>query len=124
RHAVALELDELLDQHGVGLAPEAGAGNPPRRRGRHDARGRGLAHWKLSRARPIRSMNTSSSDGCDGFQSKPSLWNGAMAASSLARSRPDTCRLVPNGATMSMPGVCASSSDSAASAWPSVPLTM
>src|SRR6185312_16062369 len=117
RHAVALELDELLDQHGPGLAPEAGTRDAPGRIGRDKARG--LGHWKLSRARPMRSMNTSSSEGCDGVQSRPARWNGATAASSLALSRPETCRLLPNGATMSMPGVRVSSSASAERPLPS-----
>src|SRR5690606_11065395 len=55
RHPVAPKLDEFLDQHRFGAAPEGG---PPRDSG---ARWRGRAHWKLSLARLIRSMNTSSS---------------------------------------------------------------
>ena len=34
-------------------------------------RGDEMRHWKLSRALPIRSMNTSSKDGSERFQSRP-----------------------------------------------------
>ena len=63
------------------------------------------AHDTLSLACAINPMKTSSSEASIGFQSSfaSSRW-AAMAASSAARSRPDTCRLVPNGATLSTPG--------------------
>src|SRR5262249_12552203 len=103
RHPVALELDELLDQHRAGAMHAFGE----------------CAHWKLSLARPIRSMNTSSSEGSDFTQCKSgSLRYGAMAASSASGSRPETCRLVPNGATESMPGLPASSVDKFGSSSP------
>ena len=57
RHAVALELDELLHQHREGAPQRAETRLALLRAvGRH-------AHWKLSCARFISSMNTSSSDG-------------------------------------------------------------
>src|SRR3954447_11083026 len=53
----------------------------------------------------MRSMKTSSSEGLERVQiSFGRSRSGAIAASSAASSRPDTCRLVPNGATMSTPG--------------------
>src|SRR4029077_17390094 len=103
RNAVAPKLDEFLDYHRVAAPPEAEARLrnfvSMVRRVRH-------AHWKLSFERVINSMNTSSSDVSPCCQCN-SLWSrqGAMVASSAARSRPDTCRLVPNGATMSTPGL-------------------
>ena len=55
-------------------------------------------------------MNTSSSEGSiASSEARLVRGYGAIAASSAASSRPDTCRLVPNGATMSMPGVPSSS---------------
>src|ERR1700730_16401579 len=111
RDPVAPELDEFLDHHGIAAQPEA----EPRLA---DVASRaGLfgddAHWKLSFARVISSMNTSSSDGAECCQcNSPCSRQGAMVASSAALSRPDTCRLVPNGATMSMPGWPASWSES------------
>src|SRR5262249_1049560 len=56
RNAVALELDELLDQHRPSPTPEV-AGRAPARRAQGSERG----HWKLSLALPMRSMKTSSS---------------------------------------------------------------
>src|SRR5262245_64979034 len=104
RHAVATELDELLHHHRVGAPPESEAGFADllARLGcckRH-------AHWKLSFERLISSMKTSSSDGSDFCQCSP-LWSrqSAIVASSAASSRPETCSEVPNGATMSMPGL-------------------
>src|SRR6185295_6590613 len=99
RHAVAAELQHFLQHHRLELPPEAvGAENL------HEG------HWKLSFDFFIRSMNTSSSEGyeCSHF-SFLSARKGLIAASSLALSRPETCRLVPNGATMSMPGFFSSS---------------
>src|SRR3569832_967018 len=101
RDAVAPELNELLDRHRIAAPPEAEACF----RNFGAAWGVGCAHWKLSFDRLIRSMNTSSSDGslasqCKSFRSR----HGAILVSSAARSRPDTCRLVPNGAIMSIPG--------------------
>jgi hypothetical protein len=52
RNTVAAKLDELLDQHRLGAKEPARCEKLPERR-----------HWKLSFARPIRSMKTSSSDG-------------------------------------------------------------
>src|SRR4029077_10623261 len=70
----------------------------------------GVAHWKLSFERFIRSMKTSSRDGAEDCQChSPWLRHGAIAASSAALSRPETCREVPNGATMSTPAVSVSS---------------
>src|SRR5262245_48385308 len=61
RDAVALELDELLDQHRPSApAKIAEATRRAPARLAHDYR---RAHWKLSLARPMRSMNTSSSEG-------------------------------------------------------------
>src|SRR5262249_9318233 len=99
-NTVALELDELLDQHRPSPAPEATVGACA-----GSARLDQRAHWKSSLARPMRSMKTSSSEGSDRVQTRSgrARW-GATAASSAASSRPHTCRLVPNGATMSMPG--------------------
>src|SRR5689334_6393671 len=103
RQPIAPQLHEFLDEHGQ--RARQGTGTPPS--GKVD-------HWKLSCERAIRSMNTSSSDGGDGTQvSCRSLLNGAMAPSSASASRPATCKLVPNGATMSMPLRPASWSDSA-----------
>src|SRR5215217_6757830 len=102
RDAVTLELDEFLDQHRPGAAPKAIGARPARFAHLH-------GHWKLSRDRTIRSMKTSSSDGSERFQWTAASWRkGTIAASSAAASRPDTCRLVPNGATMSTPGVFSS----------------
>src|SRR4029078_11253101 len=135
RHAVALELDELLDQHRPSPAPEAPtpeaaapeapeAGLTRRTPARH-VRGSRRAHWKLSLALPMRSMKTSSSEGLERVQirSARSRW-GAIPASSAASSRPDTCRLVPNGATMSTPGRSLNSSASVASPSPLRALTV
>src|SRR5262249_48728704 len=103
RDTIALELDELLDQHRPGPTKEIGTARCGGCR-RH-------AHWKLSFALPMRAMKTSSSDGVDCVQGRPGRSrSGAIAASSAAGSRPETCRLVPKGATMSMPGRRASSS--------------
>ena len=64
------------------------------------------AHWKLSRAWLISSMNTSSSDGSELVpgQARP-FAIGRDRGLQRFSSRPETCRLVPNGATMSMPGL-------------------
>src|SRR5581483_7515850 len=111
RDPVAAELDELLDHHGKATPPEAEGPlpclfTPVVRRNRH-------AHWKLSFERPISSMKTSSSDGSECCQWRPCLSRqGAMADSSAALSRPETCSEVPNGATMSMPSAPVSFSDS------------
>ena len=92
--AVAAKLHELLADHGADPPPEAAADEIGER-----------AHDTLSLACAISPMNTSSSEASIGFHVSfgSSRW-GAMAASSAARSRPDTCRLVPNGATLSTPG--------------------
>src|SRR6185312_11983097 len=90
-NTVALELDEFLHQHRPALAPESSAAQARRR-----LRGHHMRHWKLSFALLIRSMNTSSSDASECFHCSPAwLRYGAMADSSLAASRPETCRLVP-----------------------------
>ena len=72
------------------------------------------AHGSCPCAGAIRSMNTSSSEASTRLPgaAPASSRYGAIAASSAARSRPETCRLVPNGATMSTPGRCASSAAS------------
>src|ERR1700674_4547497 len=92
---VAPQLQELLDEH--------------RHRARERARQaphRNATHWKLSRDRDIRSMNTSSSEGAARAQSSSeSERNFSTVASRAAASRPATCKLVPNGATISTPGV-------------------
>ena len=82
RDAVALELDELLDQHRPGAAPEAAAALV--------AAGHRDGHWKLSCAWPMRSMNTSSSDGSECFQVRP----GSLA---IGRDRRFERRLVAAG---------------------------
>src|SRR6476469_3254972 len=111
RYPVAPELDELLDHHRKAAPPEAERrlSGIAYRAGCMDG-----AHWKLSFARVISSMKTSSSEGSLCSQCSPgcSRW-GATAASSAALSRPDTCRLLPNGATMSMPGLPVRSAASA-----------
>src|SRR6266571_6124471 len=119
RHAVAPQLDEFLDHHRIAAPPEAERRLP-------DVAALvgcvGCAHWKLSFERVISSMNTSSSDGSLCCQCNPLLSrHGAMVASSASVSRPDTWRLVPNGATMSMPGLLVSS---AASPLRSSPVTV
>ncbi len=97
RDAIALELDELLDQHRVGAPPEAEALADFARWSQMI----GGAHWKLSLERPISSMNTSSSDGDDFCQCRPLFsCQGAMLASSAARRRRDRrraarCRTAP-----------------------------
>ena len=108
RNPVAPELDEFLDHHRKAAPPEP----KPRLRGFTSPIGMiGYAHWKLSFERVISSMNTSSSDGSLCCQCNPLLSRqGAIVASSAALSRPDTCKLVPNGATISTPGLPASSS--------------
>src|SRR5215831_18208314 len=63
RNAVALELDELLDQHRPSPTPEVGGRASARRT---DGSERG--HWKLSLALPMRSMKTSSSEGSERVQ--------------------------------------------------------
>src|SRR5262249_41455224 len=63
RNAVTLELDELLDQHRPSPTPEVGGRAPARR-----AHGSEHGHWKLSLALPMRSMNTSSSEGSERVQ--------------------------------------------------------
>ena len=91
RHAVAPELDELLDHHRIAAPPEAEPGLADLA-----AWASAIscdAHWKLSFERVISSMNTSSSDGAVCCQC--SRWfsrQGAMVASSAALSRPETCR--------------------------------
>src|SRR5689334_13210432 len=118
RDAVPLELDEFLDQHRQRPAPEA-AGRT--RCGRYWQR----RHCKRSWARPMRSMNTSSSDGSERVQASCGCARyGAMAASSAVASRAHTCRLVPNGATMSTPARRLNSSASALSPSPSRALTV
>ena len=62
-NAVALELDELLDHHRPSAAPEPVRGAAARRTG-----GEQGAHSRLSLARPMRSMKTSSSEGSDRIQ--------------------------------------------------------
>src|ERR1041385_1430000 len=105
RNTVALELDEFFHEDGPGPAQEIAVDPPRRLPWQH------VTHWKLSRALPIRSMKTSSSEGSERCHSKSLRFRyGAIAASSLPASRPDTCRLVPNGATMSMPALLPSSS--------------
>src|SRR5262249_3281565 len=91
--AVSAQLHELLDHHGN--------------------RTRQIDHWKLSRDLLIRLMNTSSNDGCETLQWR-SGWsrNRATALSSASASRPATCRLLPKGATMSMPASPSSCPDS------------
>src|SRR5579872_15815 len=102
RNAVTPQLDELLDDHRIAATPEAEARLPDLALMISFAR---HAHWKLSLVRVISSMNTSSSDGSLASQCNPlPSRHGAMLASSAARSRPDTCRLLPNGAIMSIPG--------------------
>src|SRR6266702_1935767 len=118
RDAVTAQLDEFLHQHRIAAPPEA----EPRLRGIAILVCIDRTHWKLSFERFIRSMNTSSSDGapCCQCHPLPSRW-GAMAASSAAASRPETCRLLPNGATMSTPGL---PNSSAASPLRSSPVTV
>src|SRR5260370_2215401 len=110
RDAVALELDEFLDHHRIAAPPEP----EPRLPVAAVIACMADAHWKLSFERVISSMNTSSSEGALGCQCNPGRSRyGAIAASSAAVSRPDTCRLAPNGATMSTPGWPVSSGASA-----------
>src|SRR5262249_1815362 len=119
-NAVALELDELFDQHRPSPAPEA-AREACARSGCLDQ----CAHCKLSLARPMRSMKTSSSEGSDRVQLRPARPRyGAIAASSAASSRPHTCRFVPNGATMLTPGLRLNSSASSVSPSPLHALTV
>src|SRR6185436_1666499 len=88
RDAVAAQLQEFLEDHRADAAPEV-----PQAVVEHP-------HWKLSLARLIRSMNTSSSDGSDASQSSVgSLRYGAMAPSSFALSRAETCSFTPKGVT-------------------------
>src|SRR5262249_5100911 len=99
RDAVAPQLEKFLDDHGADPAPESAAPGSG-----------GGVHCSLPPRRFISSMNTSSRLGAESVQvSAGSLRYGAIAASSAARSRPETCRLVPNGATMSTPGAWESS---------------
>src|SRR5262249_17988107 len=58
--AIAAKLDELLGQHGAGAAPESGSGKTAER-----------AHWKLSCALAMRSMNTSSSEASERVHTSP-----------------------------------------------------
>src|SRR5262245_3278312 len=81
RDAVALELDELLDQHGDGATPEAADGVILHNRWNVTLHG----HWKLSCALARRSMKTSSSEACDFAHTRSDrLRSGAIAASSAA----------------------------------------
>src|SRR5262249_37736989 len=114
RDAVAAKLDELLDQHRRGAAPEPVGLRPA-----------GPVHRKLSCALARRSMNTSSSEACACVKTRPDRSRyGAIAASRAAASRRDTCRLAPNGATMAIPGRAASSSASLVRLPPFVLLTV
>ena len=63
RDAVAPQLQQFLAQHGADAPPEAAGADGSQRR-QH-------AHWKLSLARPIRSMNTSSSEALAALPNKP-----------------------------------------------------
>src|SRR6185437_5898131 len=104
RHPVAAKLDELLHHHGVGTPPKPEPGFLRLVAGL--ACGQCHAHWKLSLERLMSSMKTSSSDGAAFCQCRPGRSRkGAIVASSASWSRPETCREVPNGATMSMPGL-------------------
>src|SRR5438270_9676532 len=108
RNPVATELDEFLDHHCEAAPPET---EPRLRRFTSRLVRIYRAHWKLSFERVISSMNTSSSEGSLSSQCNWSLLrHGARVASSAALSRPDTCKLAPNGATMSTPGLPASCS--------------
>src|SRR5262245_43416720 len=81
RDAVALELDELLDQHRYGATPEAADGVILHSRWNVTLH----AHWKLSCALARRSMKTSSSEACDCVHTRSGrLRSGAIAASSAA----------------------------------------
>src|SRR5215208_1064571 len=83
RDAIALELDELLDEHCPGSPPEPLGARPL-------WFGHPNSPWKLSRARVIWSMRTSSSEGSERFHlSEASCWSCAFAASRAAASRPD-----------------------------------
>src|SRR5262245_50038850 len=69
RDTVALELDELLHQHGPRLAPKTCAGKALRRLGRQQVR-----HWKSSCNLRIKSMNTSSGNGSECSISRQAAW--------------------------------------------------
>ena len=60
RDAVAPQLQQFLAQHRADAAQEAAGSDDSER-----------AHWKLSLARAMRSMNTSSSDGDARCQTRP-----------------------------------------------------
>src|SRR5690606_2764241 len=108
RHPVAAELDQLLDEH----RPDAAERGEEAAAAGADLDG---AHPKLSFARLIRSMNTSSSVASPRVQvCGPAARIASVARSSAASSRPLTCSAEPNGATMSTPGVCFSFSASSA----------